>query len=527
VSTDDRIELRNGTIIANGTKTLTHKADGTRSFQVYIEGGIYYYEINCTGSETVNLDTIPRASTITSAGNVTLGNKCDVRWTPLAASFRYKLEFSLGNWKYTTGAIHPNKTSAYTYSGYTIPMEVANQIRNGYTGKMTVKLYSFSDSSAKNQIGSADTETFTVTVPKSASPTVTMSLSPVHSLPAAFDGIYVQGLSKVKAVLTGETQYGADILYYDMTIAGNTYDASDDYTSAFLTTPGTVDVIGHVKDSRTYDGYAPEQINVIPYAKPKIQNVTASRCDGNGNLTDSGTYLKITATRSYHPVISNGVQKNFCGIRYRYKSENALNYSDWVTILDARTLGTDDVVTDPLLEGSLLVTNSYRVEVQAFDDIGNTAPSEVLVSTDKVYWHRDGVNNALGLGKYNERKNALDLAWDLYMNGHKIFGLGDPENDEDVVSRGYVANNVFQNGSWISNKSVNEFYPTGCYRIAITNDKEAEYGWPPAFSGGGSLLSLNVVGGIVSIQFAFSWSGSMAVRSYWYDSGWLEWKHIV
>lgn len=432
--TDYRIELRKGTLVASGKKTLTHNPDGTRFFAVSIEGGIYTYAVNCTGSETFELNTIPRASTITSAGNVTLGSPCNIVWTPLAASLRYKLKFSIGGWNYTTGVIHPNKTSAYTYSGYTIPIEVANQITGGYTGTMTVTLYTYSDSAATTQIGSEDSETFKVTVPTSEAPGVTMSLSPVHSLPAAFDGIYIQGISKVKATISAKAEHGATILYYDMTVEGKTYGEADDYTSGYLTNPGTVSVLGHAVDSRQYGSYAEGSITVIPYANPKIQNVTAKRCDANGNLSDAGTYLKISATRSYYPVVSNGAQKNFCKIRYRYKTEGASYYSDWVTILAADDLSGDAVVTAPLLNGQLLTTTSYRVEVQAIDDVGNYAHSVVIVSTDRVYWHRDGARNALGLGKYNERDSALDSAWDFYMNGHKVTGLPDPVGDADAVT---------------------------------------------------------------------------------------------
>jgi hypothetical protein len=436
--TDYRIELRKGTLIANGRKTLTHNPDGTRSFAVSIEGGIYTYAVNCTGSDTFELNTIPRASTITSAGNVTLGNPCNIVWTPLASSLRYKLKFSLGSWNYTTGVIHPNQTSAYTYSGYTIPIEVANQITGGYTGTMTVTLYTYSDSAATKQIGSEDSETFKVTVPTSEAPAVTMSLSPVHSLPAAFDGIYIQGISRVKATISATPEHGATILYYDMTVEGKTYGAADGYTSGYLTNPGEVSVVGHAVDSREYGGYAEKSVTVIPYANPKIQNVTAKRCDESGNLTDSGKYLKITATRNYYPVVSNGVQKNFCQIRYRYKTEGASDYSGWVTILAANDLSADAVVTTPLLDGNLLTTTSYRVEVQAIDDVGNYAQSVVIVSTEGVYWHRDGAKNALGLGKRNERDNALDSAWDFYMNGRKVTGLADPVDDTDAVTLKYL-----------------------------------------------------------------------------------------
>ena len=81
--------------VASGEKIIKHGADGKKSFKVYVEAGIYVHEANCNGSDTFSLTTIPRASTITSAGNITLGNKCSVKWTPMASSFYYKLVFKL------------------------------------------------------------------------------------------------------------------------------------------------------------------------------------------------------------------------------------------------------------------------------------------------------------------------------------------------------------------------------------------------------------------------------------------------
>lgn len=420
------------------TKIVNHNTDGTKSIAISASGSIASTSLTSTTcGGTAELDKIARASTITAAAGVTLGNKCDVRWTPLSASFRYKLEFTLGNWKYTTGAIHPNTTLAYKYSDYIIPLDVARQITDGPNGLMTVKLYSYSNVAATEQIGSADPETFVVTVPKSLSPTLTMSLSPVHSLPETFDGLYIQGLSQVKANLNSTTQYGANVNSYDVTVDGVPYGVYSDYTSGYLMNSGLIAVVGHVKDSRTYDGYVEDSITVIPYAKPKILNATAKRCDQNGNLTDSGTYLKITAKRNYYPVVSDGVQKNHCAIQYRYKEESASYYSDWITILDPLNVSTDEVVTAPLL-GTLLATNSYRVEIQAIDLIGSSPAIPILILTDKVYWHRDGARNSLGLGKYNEQDNALDMGWDIHMNEHRITGLADPVANADAVSFGYL-----------------------------------------------------------------------------------------
>lgn len=413
---------------------IVHADDGSKSVVISVSvsgdtldnssGGGW----SVSSSKTIALTTIPRASEIASAGNVTLGNACQVKWNPKAASFRYRLKFSLGSWNYTTGAIHPNKTTEYTYSGYKIPLEVAEQIPNAQTDSMKVELYSYSDSGATSQIGNADSDTFTVTVPdnNSTKPAVTMALSPVSSLASKFAGLYIQGKTKVKADLNAEGKFKATIKGSNIRVEGKPYALSDGYTSDNLNTPGTARVYGYATDSRGFVGSTYQDITVIGYAEPKIlaasgeSDVVVARCDANGNLCDDGTYLKIKAKRSYSPVTSGGVQKNFCQIRFRYKLESAANYSDWTTVLEGSNLGSDEVETGALLGGVLSTTSSYMVQVQAVDDIGESAGTTVLVMTEVVYMHR--AKNAMGLGKYVEGENLLDVAWDTHLRGEVRIG---------------------------------------------------------------------------------------------------------
>ena len=402
-------------VVTSGEKTIKHGSDGKKSFKVYVEAGIYVWAANCKGSETFDLNTIPRASTIQSAGDVTLGNKCSVKWTPMAASFRYKLKFSLGNWSHTTGAIHPDQTSAYTYTGYTIPLAVAEQLTNATTGTMTVKLYTYSNSGATEQVGDADSATFTVTVPNSSDtqPTVSMTLSPVSELASTFAGLYIQGKTKVKAELSATGKHGATIKSYSMKADGVTYDSGDGFTSDYLANAGEITVYGYAKDSRGITGSASKKITVIGYSKPQILDVVAVRCDQDGNPSDAGTYLKIKAKRSYSKVTSGGVQKNFCKIRYQYKLESADNYSDWVTILAGNSLGSDVVETGALLGGVLALDSSYLVRVGVVDDIGGSSNTTVPIPTDKVYMHRDKVRRALAFGMYIQEDNCIDIAEDI------------------------------------------------------------------------------------------------------------------
>lgn len=500
---------------------IAHNDDGTKSIaisgSVTAPAGTTLSGHRSSGGGTAEMDTIPRASTIESVGDVILGNACNVKWTPASASFRYKLRFAFGNWSYTTEAIHPNKTTSYSYTGYTIPVEPANQIPYDRSGVMMVVLYTYSDSGATIQVGSTDAKTFTVTVPDNSitKPTVSMSLSPVHSLPATFEGIFVQGLSRVKATLESETQYSY-IQHHGMTVEGRSYGLADGYTSGFISGYGSINVVGYAVDTRGYVRNTEESINVIPYTKPKIQNVSVERCDEDGNLMDSGTYLKISAKRSYSYVSVDGVQKNFCCIRYRYKTKVASAWSEWVNILEGDNLSTDEVTTDAIL-GTILVTSTYLVQVQAVDTIGMESTVTITVPTDSVYMHRSGPMNSMGLGKYAEESNMLDTAWSIKtergLNVGENATIGGRMSAADIGRIGYFRNLDFNTLTLHTGYYVDGYSPSvvGCsnYPVDVTG-----------------MLTVIAYDGVFAYQTYTTYDGYIYTRSYYTGSGWTNWKKV-
>ena len=409
---------------------MSHKDDGTLSISlsgsVTAPTGTSFEGHKTSGSGTATMDTIPRASTIYSAGNVTLGNTCNIKFVPASASFRYRIKFAMGGWSYTTEAFQPGRTSLYTYDDFKIPLEAAKQIASATSGNMSATLYTYSDSGATNQIGSSSSS-FVVTVPDNADtkPTVTMTLSPVSSLPSAFAGLYIQGKTKVRAVLTASGKYGATIKSYSMTAEGNSYGSDDSYTSDFLSSYGAKTIHGYATDSRKFVGSTSKSISVISYSGPRLlavsgeKNVIAARCDKDGNIKDNGTYLKIKARRSYYPVMSGGVQKNFCKIEYRYKQEGN-DFKPWTTILASSSLGSDEIITEALLGGVLETTKNYLVQVRAIDDVGESDTTTIPVPTDKVYTHENGAINSFGFGTYAQEPNTFVTGDDITLKARGI-----------------------------------------------------------------------------------------------------------
>ena len=470
-STVSKSVLTDWVLIATKTvNDIIHNSDGSKSItisgSISAPSGTTLAGHTTSGSDTVDFDTIPRASTITSAENRTLGKACSVKWTPASKSFRYKLKFSLGDWSYTTGAIHPNTTSAYTYTGYTLPLAVANQLPNDTTGTMTVKLYTYSNSGATTQVGSASSKTFTVTVPNNSStkPDVTMTLSAVSSLGSAFSGLYVQGKSKVKASISAEGKYEASISSYKMYVGSTSYGSP--YQSGYLSTSGSVTVKGRAYDSRGYYNDISKSITVIPYSKPKIQpasgesSIICARCDADGNLDDSGTYLKIKAKRSYSKVTADSEQKNFCIIRYRYRKESATSFGSWATIL-AKTATSDTV--NAVLSGVVSsATTAYVVQVGVVDDIGETATVQFNIPTDFVTVDipEKHYGRRIGIGRYAEDsdEDGIDIA--LPIHGGMVDNLTLGELLTATSSAPIDLNNIKTAGNYYSPSGDNSQYIT-------------------------------------------------------------------
>lgn len=244
-------------------------------------------------------------------------------------------------------------------------------------------------------------------------PDVSMTLTPVSNLPGAFSGLYIQGKTKVQANLSAEGKYGATIRSLRMKVEGVYYDADDDYTSGYLTQYGSVEVHGEAVDSNYGLGSTTQTITVIPYSNPRLlavsgeSDVVVARCDKNGNLSDSGTYLVIKAKRSYSKVVS-GTQRNFCKIQYRYKTAGG-TYSAWNTVLESSSLSSDEVRTGALL-GTLSEQTSYVVQVQVIDDIGESAHSTFTIPSGKVFMHRNGSRRSMTFGGYVEEDDTFALA---------------------------------------------------------------------------------------------------------------------
>ena len=402
-SHDNHTNGYNGTQIASGTKTITHNTDGTKSVSMSIEAGIYQWAINKSGSNTFTLDTIPRASSITSASNKTLGNACSIKWTPNASTFKYKVKFSLGSWSYTTPSfISPASTSEYTYDDYTLPLDVAKQLPNATTGTMTAYLYTYNSSGT--QIGSTASKTFTVTVPSSIKPSISSVSAELVNSNSVINGwgVAVAGYTKVKVSASASGSYSSTISSF--TISGG-YSTTQNgtslaYTGGVISSSGSKTFTVVAKDSRgrSSDSKSATAITFYAYSKPTVSSFTVARSSSNAKK------VVVKANWTFSSVNS----KNAATATLYYKKSSNTSWT---------TYGTIAKNTNVTLTNDFEETSSYNFKVVVTDSLSNSAQEEGFVSTIEVTMDFRAGGKGLGIGKIAESDN-LEIAFDTIFMGN-------------------------------------------------------------------------------------------------------------
>ena len=476
-----------------GTVTVNHGADGTKSITISATGSIPDTTLTSTSvSGTAKLDNIPRAATLNSVSSSYADDPITVTYTPKSASCYHRLTISvnpggtyvavkqinLGKAALTAQTVEITLTKAERESIY-------NKYPNTLWPNLRYTLRTYSDSGYANEVGSSSYKDDTIVFPVTeVEPRADVAVSPVSDLASPFNTLYIRGKTKIQASYSNfQGAYGATFKSAKLYVGSKTYDSP--YLSDYVTETGQVTAHVYVYDSRGHAYHYVEQLNFIDYAAPRIlpasgeSKILCERCDSSGNLSESGTYLKIKAKRQYSPVVASNVQKNFCSIRYRYKEEGG-SYGAWTTIL-ATGASSDEVTTGALLGGALDATKAYVVQVGVVDTLGETDSTTIPVSSDKVYLHKAGSINSLGIGQYVSEENTIAIAEDLTtkFRGKVSFaseawlnlGLGEKVTDSATNS-----------GRWGG---------TGCYYRVCAGEKHIYVAFNCSFATSSSTVRVN------------------------------------
>lgn len=398
-STDSRIQLRNGTVVASGSTTITHNADGTKSFSLSCEAGVYSYAVSVSASGTHTLNTIPRASSV-SATNVNMGSAATITISRASSSFTHTLTYKFGN---TTGTIAAKTTS--TSVSWTPAASLANQIPSTTSGSCTITCDTYSGST---KIGSK-TCTLTLTVPPSVKPTLTsVTASRIdESVPSAW-GIYVQTKSKVKLTINGAAgSNGSTIKSYSISGGGYSGTAST-LTTGFLNLSGTITFTATVTDSRGRVSDAKiVSISVAAYSVPSFSSYQSQRAVSDGTANDDGTYVRGLVAYSFASCSS----KNSVSRKTEYRKSGTAEWTDAGVSFSSETAFTFG-------GGKISTETSYEIRYTVTDAFSSISIVDV-VSTAAVVMDFKSGGKGVAVGKVSEKDNCFEVSekWDVRVYG--------------------------------------------------------------------------------------------------------------
>lgn len=416
-STGYRVDVYNGTVVASGETTISHNADGTKSFTASAEAAIYYSAVNCSGSGTFTLNTIPRATTPTVSGTLSLGSSITISTSGRASTnFKHNLYYSWGS-QITDSLIASDVTTSKTW---TIPKTLAEYIMGGTSGTLYLKCVTYSGST---EVGTK-TITLTISVPNTAEfqPTIqSVSTAEANSLPFAryvvgktqltvsvtAVGAYVSGSSNrnsypVKAVVT------VDGVNYNVTLSQSSV-STWSITTNLLTSAGSKSGTVTITDSRGRSVSKTFSYTAFAYAPPAISSFTANRCLSDGTLDDGGTYILLGLKTTISSV------DNLNAKTYKFVYEK--NGSEVTLKSGTLSAYANNVLNYNSYSGGVTfsVDGSWTVRVYVYDSFNSSMPAvaTVIVPTEATFmdWRENG--KGLAFFKVSE-KDGLEVAKAAY-----------------------------------------------------------------------------------------------------------------
>lgn len=398
-STDNRIQLYNGTVIASGSLKISHNADGTKSFKLSCEAGVYSYAVNVSASGTHALNTIPRASSV-SATSVNIGSATTISISRASSSFTHTLSYTFGSAKGTIAT----KTASTSVS-WTPALTLANQIPSTTSGTCTITCDTYNGST---KIGTK-TCTLTLTVPASVKPTISsLTVSRIDGDVPSTWGIYVQSKSKATLTINGASgSYGSTIKSYS--ISGGGYSGtSSTLTTGFLNSSGTITFTATVTDSRgRTSAAATVSITVVAYSVPSFSSYNSQRCNSGGTISDDGTYIKATVFYSFASCSS----KNTVTRSTYYRVAGT---STWINASASFNSGTAFTFGD----GKISTETSYEVKYELTDAFTTISITDIVSTASVVMDFKSG-GKGVAIGKVSETDNCFEVSekWDVKVYG--------------------------------------------------------------------------------------------------------------
>lgn len=410
-----------------GTCVIQHNTDGTGSVTLSWNADCSFANSLklITGSATVTLPTIPRATT-PSVGTLTMGSQGTITLSPASSSFTHTLRYQVG----TANGNIVTKTSSTTVN-WTPPRSLANQAPNSTTAVGTL----YCDTYSGNTLIGTKSVSITLNVPESIVPSGTIALQDSNpSIEGQFHA-FIQNKSKLNVKVSAFGSYGSTIVSITTTINGTTYtDAS--FTTEALSKSGTQSYTVVIKDSRNRTKTLTGSYEVMAYKSPTVNIASVFRCNSSGVLSHNGTYVSVRLRVNITSLDSG----NDAAINIQSKRKNASSYT-----LLRNISGVYSYNSTVVCGGSLSSQYAYDIRVEVSDYFETVYAYADITTADTIFSIR---NNGLGMaiGKICEQ-DRFEMGWDAVFH-------------EDVAFEGDVS---FSSLAWLRDL----IYPVGSIRMTV------------------------------------------------------------
>ncbi|HIH7928173.1 TPA: DUF859 family phage minor structural protein [Streptococcus suis] len=490
-------------LMASGSTTVGHNADGTKSFPFSAtfnpNNGLHGV---ITVSGNIGLATIPRSSSV-SVGIGTIGSALTININRQSSSFKHTVRYAWGN---KQGTIASNVDTSTTW---TIPLDFANNIPNATsgTGTIFVDTYSGSTKTGTQQVA------FTANVPTSMKPTFSgVTLTDTNGVARGLlsGNNFLQIISNIQVNFNGASgSYSSSITGYKAEVVNrNLVTNSNGGTLGMMNFNGSATIRASVVDSRgRWSDTRDVTINVIEYFAP-ILSFTAQR------TRQTPSIIQIVRNAKIAPITLSGRQKNIMRLSFKvaplgstsYTADNGSASGSWTT---QRTLSNSAAN----MAGNYPANKSFTI-IGTLSDKFTSVEFSATVATESVVMSYDK-DGRVGVGKIAENGPAgsLDVAGNIYAGGKQIqqYQLTNVEGNTIYAYNTDVNTHVNNGTRWINPGCANSPFPSN-------------YGWIETYRATTDIF-----------QIARSWSGGWKVYrrhagNYKSSNGsatWYPWVEIT
>lgn len=363
------------TLVSNKTFTVNHNADGTGSATIYWHWGVnspWGGFQNPSGSFTISLPTIPRASSV-SCSTANIGSNATITISRASSSFTHTLSYAFGN-LIGTIAIKTSNTSV----NFALPTTFYAQIPNAQSGWGTITCNTYNGST---KIGTK-TCTFTAKCSESAcKPTISGAAVDTNETTIALTGSnakFVKYYSNASVSSSASARNNATLSSQKITCGSKSISSSSGTISGVDSGTFTFSAT----DSRGYTTTQTINKTLINYVK--LTCTIASQA-----ATTSGV-AKINVSGNYWDG-NFGAVANTLTIQYRYKTNDGA-YSAWTNSTDAITKSNNTYSSVVSISG-LNYLNSYTFQARAIDKLTTIESNAQPTKTKPVFdWGESDFN---------------------------------------------------------------------------------------------------------------------------------------